>query len=87
MKLSMKIQIIFFLLYIICFNNKETIAQTNITAGSQSGTWTLAGSPYIVMVNVTVPANQTLIIEHGVHVKFQQTYQMDIFGSLYSKGT
>ncbi len=87
MKLSMKIQIIFFLLYIICFNNKETIAQTNITAGSQSGTWTLAGSPYIVMVNVTVPANQTLIIEPGVHVKFQQTYQMDIFGSLYSKGT
>ncbi len=43
-------------------------AQT-IVSGNQSGTWTTAGSPYIVTGNVTVV--NSLRIEPGVSVKFQ----------------
>ena len=60
--------------------------------GDQSGTWTLAGSPYVVTANITVPAGQTLTIEPGVIVKFTRPYGVNytgftVGGTLEARGT
>ncbi|HAP01632.1 MAG TPA: hypothetical protein DCQ93_06880 [Bacteroidetes bacterium] len=70
-----------------CFLPAMTNAQTTISSASQSGIWTLSGSPYIITTSINVPANQTLRIEAGVHVQFQQFCQFDITGSLIAHGT
>ncbi|MEI7802303.1 MAG: hypothetical protein WCI97_06655, partial [Bacteroidota bacterium] len=78
---------LFLLATILSVTLNAVFAQTNITTPAQSGTWTLSGSPYIIQTNINVPGGQTLKIEAGVHVQFQQTYQFDIAGSLIAKGT
>ncbi|AXY72742.1 hypothetical protein D3H65_01595 [Paraflavitalea soli] len=61
--------------------------QTNVS-GNQSGTWTLAGSPYILTATVTVPAGQTLTIQPGVVVQFRRfNYNLTVNGSLQAIGT
>jgi len=61
--------------------------QTNVS-GNQSGTWTLAGSPYILTASVTVPAGQTLTIQPGVVVQFRRfSYNLTVNGSLQAVGT
>ena len=78
----------YFLLLIGVFMiHKNTNAQTTISSANQSGVWTLAGSPYLIQTSVLVPGGTTLRIEPGVHVKFSPNFQMDITGTLYSKGT
>jgi len=52
-----------------------------------SGTWILAGSPYIVMGYIKIPDGETLIIEPGVVVKFNSTERFDIEGCLKAEGT
>ena len=56
-------------------------------SGEQFGTWTLANSPYIVTDNVTIPANQTLTIEPGVQVKFNDNRGIWVYGTLDADGT
>jgi hypothetical protein len=46
------------------------ILGTVVPAGSVSGTWSKAASPYVVTGDITVPRNKTLTIEPGVTVKF-----------------
>jgi hypothetical protein len=63
-------------------------AQTNVTGTiSQSTTWTLAGSPYVVTgwVHVRGAASPVLTIEPGVEVRFRQYEGMSI-GSATSPG-
>jgi hypothetical protein len=43
---------------------------TVVPAGSVSGTWNKASSPYVVTGDITVPRNKTLTVEPGVTVKF-----------------
>ena len=43
------------------------LAATDVS-GNQSGTWTLANSPYNIIGDVTVPAGDSLSIEPGVEV-------------------
>jgi hypothetical protein len=61
-------------------------AQTNITTSTVNGTWTLAGSPYIVQNEITVQANDILVIQPGVVVKFMPATRMEVFGQLIASG-
>lgn len=62
-------------------------AQTIISTPTVSGTWTSAGSPYIIQNEIEVSAADQLTIEPGVVVRFQPTTKMMIFGQLIAVGT
>jgi hypothetical protein len=62
-------------------------AQTPVPGGPISGTWTLAGSPYQVMGETTIPNGQTLTIEPGVLVEWQGSYKMFVQGRILAQGT
>ncbi len=47
-------------------------------SGPQSGTWTLAGSPYALVGDVRVPPGQTLTIEPGVEVVAAGHYRITV---------
>ena len=56
-------------------------------SGYVSGTWDLAGSPYIAVGGLLVDSGDTLTIEPGVTVKFDNTYALQIDGTLIAIGT
>ena len=62
-------------------------AATTVAGGEVSGTWTAAGSPYLVDGDITVPAGETLTIEPGVEVIFQSWYKLTVNGVLQAEGT
>jgi hypothetical protein len=62
------------------------MCDTNVS-GNQSGTWTLAGSPYCVIGAITIPAGNSLIIEPGVLVEVQGNYRITADGFLTAVGT
>lgn len=55
--------------------------------GEQTGIWNLAGSPYIVTGDISVPAGVSLIIEPGVIVKFAGPYSLRVHGILRAVGS
>ncbi|OFX35673.1 MAG: hypothetical protein A2X08_12535 [Bacteroidetes bacterium GWA2_32_17] len=63
----------------------QAFAQTYIS-GNVSGTWNLAGSPYVIIANDTVPDGQTLVIDAGVTVKFALGVNMYVAGTLTANG-
>jgi hypothetical protein len=62
-------------------------SDTIVDGGSVSGLWDLAGSPYILQGNVTVPAGETLTIDPGVIVFTQGGYSLHVAGTLEAIGT
>jgi len=70
----------------IILEHSFSSAQTVIPAGSVSGTWTLAGSPYLIQGAVMIPNNSTLTIEPGVTVNFQGSYKLYVQGRLLAIG-
>ncbi len=60
---------------------------TTIYAGDVSGTWSASGSPYRIEGDITVPAGQTLTIEAGTEVSFQNWYSLTVNGTLLANGT
>jgi len=60
---------------------------TEIPAGSVSGTWTLAGSPYNVNGNVTIENGTTLTVQPGVTVNVGAGFCVNVWGKLLSQGT
>lgn len=62
-------------------------AQTNIPNGTVSGTWTAAGSPYLVQGNIMIANGTTLTIQPGVTVSFQGSYRLLVNGRLIAAGT
>ncbi len=61
-------------------------ANASEVSGSQSGRWTLTGSPYIALGDVIVPKGQALTIEPGVVVKFLDNYGLRVEGTLTAIG-
>ena len=61
-------------------------AQTTV-CGTESGTWSLSGSPYLVACDVDVPTGSTLTIEPGVSVLFFQATSINVEGNLVANGT
>jgi predicted outer membrane repeat protein len=62
-------------------------ADTIIPAGYVSGTWSAAGSPYLIEGEITVHTDSTLVIEPGVEVNFQGNYAFTVNGYLEAIGT
>lgn len=71
----------------IVFSSLTALAQTIVPGGNVSGTWTAAGSPYLVQGSITIPADSTLNIEPGVEVIFQGLYPLTVNGLLEAVGT
>jgi len=61
--------------------------QTDIAAGPVSGVWTVAGSPYRINGEITVPNDSTLTIEPGVEVVSMGHYKFNVQGRLLAVGT
>ena len=53
---------------------------------SENTTWTLEGSPYIIVEDIIVEPDVFLIIEPGVFVKFERGTNLIIDGSLIAQG-
>ncbi|MCD4665118.1 MAG: right-handed parallel beta-helix repeat-containing protein [Bacteroidales bacterium] len=62
-------------------------SQTIIPGGNVNGTWTKAENPYLINGDIAVNSSDTLIIEPGVEVIFQDYYLFQVFGNLYAIGT
>jgi hypothetical protein len=63
-------------LLIIFFYCIDSLAQNTIPVGTNvSGTWTKAGSAYLIESEITVPDGKSLIIEHGVCVEMNGWYK------------
>lgn len=60
---------------------------TDVGPGPVSGTWTQAGSPYVVLGHITVPGGETLEIQPGVEVRFDGPYVLDVEGVLLAEGS
>ena len=73
-----------FNLQLLTFN---CTAQTSIPAGTVSGTWTLAGSPYNIQGSIQIVDATTLTIQPGVTVNFQGMYKLNVQGRLLAIGT
>jgi hypothetical protein len=58
------------------------IGQTPVPAGDIFGIGGLAGSPYLIEGNITVPDDSTPVIEPGVRVEFQGSYTMFVQGRI-----
>ena len=62
-------------------------AATSITSATVSGEWTLAGSPYLIAANTSVPPDSVLIIDPGVEVIFQGYYSIVVYGHILAIGS
>jgi len=60
---------------------------TDIPAGSVSGTWIKANSPYYILGEITIPNDSILTIEPGVNVIFEDHYKFNVQGRLLAVGT
>ncbi len=76
-----------FILALLVLLKASSFAQTTVPGGAVSGTWELAGSPYIITDHMTIPNDSTLIIKPGVKVEFQGHYSLTVLGRLLAIGT
>jgi len=81
----MKRGILFLLSLVVCFTFADT--QATDVAGTVSGIWNLAGSPYRVLGDITIPTGQMLTIAPGVRVLFIGHYKFNIYGTVIAEGT
>src|SRR6476620_3839229 len=57
-----------------------------VPAPGQTVTWTLAGSPYEICQNITIPSTSTVIVEAGVHINFDADMQVVVLGTMQLQG-
>ncbi|MDI6735375.1 MAG: cohesin domain-containing protein [bacterium] len=75
------------LLIINLMINVTIVGAATTVSGTQSGTWLLINSPYIVTDTVTVESGNSLIVEPGVIVKFATGTSLISYGELIAVGT
>jgi Secretion system C-terminal sorting domain len=76
------------LFFVAFFGLANLNAQTNVSGFINANTtWTLAGSPYIVVGNALLSQGFTLTIDPGVVVKFNSNNALQIDGQLIAIGT
>ena len=63
----------------------NVFSQTQVS-GNQSGTWTVANSPYQVVGEIIILSGEDLIIEPGVEINFQGYYKFTVEGNLQALG-
>jgi hypothetical protein len=73
--------------FLVFTSMQSTYPQTIVPGGYVSGTWTAAGSPYLVQGNITIHTDSTLTIQPGVEVNFQGYYSFTVNGYLHAIGT
>ncbi len=62
-------------------------AQTSISGSiSNNTTWNTAGSPYVITGSTTINNGDTLTIETGVEVRFENNVQLTVSGALVGNG-
>jgi len=71
---------------IICIVSFIVFAET-VIEGSVSGLWGIDESPYEVQGDISIDEGDTLFIEPGVEVIFQDHYTFNIYGQLLAVGT
>jgi hypothetical protein len=57
-----------------------------VPAPGQTVTWTLAGSPYEICQNITIPSTSTVIVEAGVQINFDPDMQVIMLGTMDLQG-
>lgn len=62
------------------------ISQTVIEEGNVSGNWAVADSPFLIEGDITIAAIDTLVIEPGVVVEFQNYFGLFVKGRLWAIG-
>jgi parallel beta-helix repeat protein len=77
----------YLILLFLCGTTLLANSQTSIPGGYVSGTWTLAGSPYLIQGSIMIPNDSTLAIQPGVEVNFQGHYKLLVKGRLLAIGT
>jgi predicted outer membrane repeat protein len=60
---------------------------TDIYSGPVNGNWDQAGSPYLIHGQINIPTDQSLTIEAGVEIIFQDHYKFIVYGKLIAEGT
>lgn len=71
----------------LLFISFVSFSQTPILGGDVYGNWSVDGSPYQVMGDITIPNDSTLAIDPGVMVEFQGHYALYVQGRLLALGT
>lgn len=75
-------------LLLLCVSSTALWAQTNVpNTITTDTTWTVAGSPYLVVSHVLVNPSVTLTVQPGVVVKFTGAFRLDVRGRLLANGT
>ena len=62
-------------------------SQTNIVVSELSGILSRSNSPYHIFNDITIPEDQSLIVEPGVVIEFQGHYHLTVYGILKAEGT
>lgn len=75
------------LLTTVGFSAQSVQASTAVTGSIATTTWTVANSPYYITARATVERGNTLTIEPGVIVKFDDGASLTVAGNLVADGT
>ena len=89
MKTSIYFYYVFSFLYILSsFFNTKIFSQTYVGGLIDTNTtWSLSGSPYIIVQNILIDSGYYLNIEPGVEVRFENSKLIQVRGGLSAPGT